>query len=123
MENRNDGVNIRISGNISCIKNFIEDIRKESPPASNILSVESFETEAEEFNDFSIVKSKDQSGEITEISPDIAVCEDCLKDMQLQKNRIKYPFINCTNCGPRFTIIKDLPYDRDKNHDEKISDV
>ncbi|MFC2117977.1 carbamoyltransferase HypF [Bacteroidota bacterium] len=114
VENRNDGVYIRITGNTQNINSFISDIRKENPPASNILSVESCEINFEKFNDFNIVKSKDQSGEITEISPDIAVCEDCLKDMQEQKNRIKYPFINCTNCGPRFTIIKDLPYDRDK---------
>ena len=48
------------------------------------------------------------------VSPDIAVCDDCLQDLKTQAHRINYPFINCTNCGPRFTIIKDLPYDRDK---------
>lgn len=49
------------------------------------------------------------------ISPDVAICEDCLKEMMdINDRRYLFPFINCTNCGPRFTIIKDVPYDRDK---------
>ncbi|MGL4292731.1 MAG: carbamoyltransferase HypF, partial [Bacteroidales bacterium] len=63
-------------------------------------------------NKFSIVKSQNISENVTSISPDIAVCEQCLQEMETQQNRINYPFINCTNCGPRFTIIKELPYDR-----------
>ena len=61
---------------------------------------------------FSIARSKANDDLITEISPDIAVCEDCLADMTSDPGRIDYPFINCTNCGPRFTIIEGLPYDR-----------
>ncbi|MFH1936421.1 MAG: carbamoyltransferase HypF, partial [Bacteroidota bacterium] len=56
----------------------------------------------------------DLSDVVTEISPDIAVCDECLQDMEIQPNRIHYPFVNCTNCGPRFSIIQDLPYDREK---------
>jgi hydrogenase maturation protein HypF len=63
---------------------------------------------------FEIRKSRETSLGITEISPDIAVCEDCLRDMKTQAHRIAYPLINCTHCGPRFSIIKDLPYDRPK---------
>ena len=64
------------------------------------------------FSDFKILSSKNIEHRITEISPDIAVCDDCLKDLRIQKHRRNYPFINCTNCGPRFTIINKLPYDR-----------
>jgi len=64
------------------------------------------------FSDFKILSSKNSADIITEISPDIAVCNDCLKDLRIQKHRINYPFTNCTNCGPRFSIINKLPYDR-----------
>lgn len=114
VENRNDGVFILICCDSETLKIFAEDIRKKAPPASNIDSVEFTETEYMEFSDFSIVKSASVSDTITDVSPDIAVCSDCLNDMKTQSNRINYPFINCTNCGPRFTIIKDLPYDREK---------
>lgn len=114
VENRNDGVGIKVTGNPDILKQFTDAISKSSPPAAYIDSIEIKETEFENFTDFQIIKSKTVSDQITDICPDIAVCEDCLQDMKNQKNRIHYPFINCTNCGPRFTIIKDLPYDRDK---------
>ena len=60
------------------------------------------------------MKSYDNTKKVTEISPDIAICSDCIEDMKSQSHRINYPFINCTNCGPRFSIIQDLPYDREK---------
>ena len=64
------------------------------------------------YDNFSITGSKAIDNQITEISPDIAVCDECLADMTGDPGRIDYPFINCTNCGPRFTIIEGLPYDR-----------
>lgn len=66
----------------------------------------------EGYDKFIITASKAADGQITEISPDIAVCDECLADMSSGPRRIDYPFINCTNCGPRFTIIEGLPYDR-----------
>jgi hydrogenase maturation protein HypF len=66
------------------------------------------------YSSFEIADSKSFDNQITEISPDIAVCDDCLEDMERDPRRIDYPFINCTNCGPRFTIIQGLPYDRAK---------
>ncbi len=65
------------------------------------------------FSNFEILKSKIVIEKTTEISPDIAVCGECLDDIKIQKNRINYPFVNCINCGPRFSIIKDVPYDRE----------
>jgi hydrogenase maturation protein HypF len=114
VENRNDGVAIKITCTIDTLNQLISSIKQTSPPAANIESINFILTDKEEFIDFKIVKSKTTSNLITDISPDIAICSDCLIDMKVQKNRIDYPFINCTNCGPRFTIIKDLPYDRDK---------
>ncbi|MCK4750677.1 MAG: carbamoyltransferase HypF, partial [Bacteroidales bacterium] len=64
------------------------------------------------FESFEIRKSEDISEAVTEICPDIAVCHDCLADMKVQSHRMNYPLINCTRCGPRFSIIRDLPYDR-----------
>jgi hydrogenase maturation protein HypF len=115
VENRNDGVIIEIEANDELLDKFIQTIRKEAPPASSIERVEVNRIERSKgFADFSIVKSSNASDAVTEISPDIAVCKDCLEDMKTQPHRLSYPFINCTNCGPRFSIIRDLPYDRDK---------
>lgn len=114
VENRNDGVTIHVEGKESDIQKFISDIGTKAPPASRIQSVKRSIIEPGNYSGFEIVKSSDTSDEITEISPDIAVCSECLQDIKVQENRIDYPFTNCTNCGPRFTIIKDLPYDRHK---------
>lgn len=114
VENRNDGVIIHVEGDDRNITKFLSDFETEAPPVSKIQSIDKTAAEFTGFTGFDIVKSSDVSGEITEISPDIAVCSECLQDMKKQVHRIDYPFINCTNCGPRFTIIKDLPYDRHK---------
>jgi len=114
VDNRNDGVYICAQGDVEKIEAFVQSIKKEAPLASKIVSMNISDVDAENFTEFTIVKSKNTSDAITDVSPDIAVCPDCLADMKVQKNRINYPFINCTNCGPRFTIIKDLPYDREK---------
>jgi hydrogenase maturation protein HypF len=114
VENRNDGVYIQAEASEKILKEFLEKIQVHAPPASHIEKIFVTETKWTGFTDFRIIKSTNTSDEITEISPDIAVCDDCLQDMKIQSHRISYPFINCTNCGPRFTIIKDLPYDREK---------
>ncbi|MDD5507276.1 MAG: carbamoyltransferase HypF [Bacteroidales bacterium] len=114
VENRNDGVRIRVTCTESALRAFIEGIRNRAPEAADIYSIDHVKGNYESFDDFRIKKSENLSDDITEISPDIAVCDACLEDMKRQPHRIGYPFINCTNCGPRFTIIRDLPYDRDK---------
>jgi hydrogenase maturation protein HypF len=112
VDNRNDGVHICITADELTISNFVENIRKYAPPASDITQIIISEQHLQKFDSFNIVKSKNTSNDITDVSPDIAVCEECLNDMKSQGHRIIYPFINCTNCGPRFTIIQKLPYDR-----------
>jgi hydrogenase maturation protein HypF len=114
VENSNIGVEICLEGPEIEVNNFINILPKRLPEASHINSIEVKNMNICGFNDFSIVKSRSVSDEITEVSPDISVCKECLKDIKSQKNRLDYAFTNCTNCGPRFTIIKDLPYDRKK---------
>jgi hydrogenase maturation protein HypF len=114
VENRNDGVSLVIEGKIEQISAFTSSLRESAPIASSISTIDIQDVKFENIKGFSIKKSESVSDDVTEISPDIAVCDDCLEDMKHQKDRIDYPFTNCTNCGPRFTIIKDLPYDRQK---------
>ncbi|MCB2220785.1 MAG: carbamoyltransferase HypF [Bacteroidetes bacterium] len=114
VENRNDGVVVKVEGAPDQLEHFIADISNKAPLASNIQDIRVELAAAEGFDEFVIVKSENTSEQITDVSPDIAVCEDCLLDLKKQSHRINYPFINCTNCGPRFSIIQDLPYDRDK---------
>ncbi len=112
--NTNENVIIRISGASATIHRFVVSLREEAPAASMIEDIDVRELEPETIAGFSIRHSHDVSDDITEISPDIAVCDECLGDMKKTGTRLDYAFVNCTNCGPRFTIIRDLPYDRDK---------
>jgi len=112
VENNNQGVKIVAEGTKQNIERFIDSIPKLIPEASSISELIVSPSKIYGFTDFKIVKSKSISDEVTEVSPDIGVCKACLQDMKEQPHRQAYSFTNCTNCGPRFTIIKDLPYDR-----------
>ncbi|MCF6170365.1 MAG: carbamoyltransferase HypF [Bacteroidales bacterium] len=114
VENNNTGVEVLVEGAESSVAQFISDIPSLLPLAASISEISVSEREITGFSSFSITKSRTLSDEVTEVSPDIGVCNACLSDMKNQPNRLAYPFTNCTNCGPRFTIIHDLPYDREK---------
>jgi hydrogenase maturation protein HypF len=114
VENSNDGVLIEVNTSQAGVLDFVADIRSKAPPASNVTDISFNPVSKETFKGFEILKSRNASDAITDVSPDIAVCDECLSDMRTQPHRMDYPFINCTNCGPRFTIIRELPYDRDK---------
>jgi len=114
VKNTNENVIIIITGTPVNIQNFLISLKQEAPPAALIDEITLLEIEPISFPSFTIHESHDISSQITEISPDIAVCEECLHDIDQPGNRLDYPFVNCTNCGPRFTIIEDLPYDRAK---------
>jgi hydrogenase maturation protein HypF len=101
-----------LQGDLKTVERFSNEILENAPPASQIKSIELIPKQVDRYDDFSIASSKIIDNQITEVSPDIAVCDDCLADMANDPDRIDYPFINCTNCGPRFTIMKGLPYDR-----------
>ena len=112
VDNRTNGVSVIVQGDLKSIDKFTNDILSEAPPASRIKSIGVLPKMMEGYDKFSITGSKASDDQITEVSPDIAVCDECLSDMSSDPGRINYPFINCTNCGPRFTIIEGLPYDR-----------
>ncbi len=112
--NTNENVKILVTGDPVNISSFLTALRNEAPPASMIEAISTVEIKSAVFDSFRILESHNVSDEITEISPDIAVCNDCLEDITKNGSRLNYAFVNCTNCGPRFTIIQDLPYDRAK---------
>jgi len=111
--NDSKGVTLDIEGNPQEINSFLQELKKNPPPLSNIEKVTSKKLSVKNFHEFKIIESEEGKEKTTLVPPDIATCEDCRKEM-LDKNdrRYLYPFINCTNCGPRFTITKGLPYDR-----------
>jgi hydrogenase maturation protein HypF len=112
--NNTTGVLIDVEGEASTIEQFIDDLKTNPPPLSVIESVEHrADLDFANYSDFRIVESDAGGEKFMPISADIATCADCLREMfNPADRRYRYPFINCTNCGPRFTIIEDIPYDR-----------
>ena len=111
--NNTSGVNIEVEGESSAIDEFIQKVKSEPPPQAVIFEMHSQNIEPLGYEDFTIRKSADREEKFVPISPEIATCSDCLKELfDPSDHRYRYPFINCTNCGPRFTIVKDIPYDR-----------
>ena len=107
------GVTIEIQGPAETVQDFVDRLSAEAPPLARITSVAICDLPCNGDHDFSIVHSHGGEEVRTLISPDVAICPDCLREMFDPKDRrYRYPFINCTNCGPRFTIIRDIPYDR-----------
>ena len=92
---------------------FIERLPNELPPIAKIDSMEVCEIDAENYSDFEIIESKDTYSGVSVIPPDIAICDKCLEEIRNPKDRrYKYAFNACTDCGPRFTVIDSVPYDR-----------
>lgn len=111
--NSSQGVFIEVEGEKQIINEFIFRIEKEKPEFSFITGMEFSFLDPVGFSNFEIRESTNDENKSTIILPDIAVCEDCLNEMNNPSDRrFHYPFINCTNCGPRFSIIESLPYDR-----------
>ena len=108
------GVEIEAEGEKQSLDTFIESIKNTPPPLSDITDIQVTEIAVKRDTDFNIVETETSSSEETTlISPDYNVCPDCLRELFEQKDRrFEYPFINCTNCGPRYTIIEGTPYDR-----------
>ncbi|MEE4195255.1 MAG: carbamoyltransferase HypF [Anaerolineae bacterium] len=113
--NSSAGVEIEVEGEENQIKSFQAAVIDEIPPLAKIDSVEMHEIAVKHFNQFAIQQSQSKPGDFIPVSPDVSICDECLSEMLDPTNRrYRYPFINCTNCGPRFTIIQDIPYDRPK---------
>ncbi len=112
--NNTTGVLIEVEGQKEKLDEFLVRIESEKPGLSKIYSLQHAYLEEIGFKGFEIKKSKEEGSKTALILPDIAVCEECLNDITNPKDRrFIYPFTNCTNCGPRFTIIDELPYDRE----------
>ena len=115
VSNTSQGVVVIVQGEKDKIKTFSDSIQKHKPLLSSISDIQSKEISKPEYTSFTIQKSKSSKDRSTLISPDVSICKDCLNELNNPDDRrYEYPFINCTNCGPRFTIIEDIPYDRPK---------
>jgi len=109
-----EGVKIHLQCQPENLNQFLKLLKKKAPVRSVIQKIEVSQYHSErEFEDFSIEFSRNNSIQIAQVSPDLDVCKECLTELFDPGNRrYLYPFINCTNCGPRFTIIQRMPYDR-----------
>lgn len=114
VRNTTSGVEIEIEGTSANTSRFLRSVRNNTPPAARIDEISIDNVTSKGHREFSIRESKRSEG-FTQISPDIATCGDCLYEMYDRKDRrYGFPFINCTNCGPRYSIITETPYDREK---------
>lgn len=113
--NTSEDVKIEVEGETKDIEEFIKGLREQAPPMSHIEDIQVVPAQPQNYDKFEIRESIAETGKYQLVSPDIATCPDCLKEIfDAADRRYRYPFTNCTNCGPRFTIIKDIPYDRPK---------
>ena len=110
--NDSAGVLVEVEGRAHEVEHFIDSLRADAPPLAVVTSVEGEELSPLGTEGFAIEASRGGSAGAP-VSPDIATCDDCLDEMNDPTDRrFRYPFINCTNCGPRFTIVESIPYDR-----------
>ena len=113
VKNTGTGVKIKAGASSEILDNFITNIRKKSPPSSCITEIKVKKNGVNNYKSFNIVKSSGQAGSGLNIPPDIALCSKCREDIKSPGNiRFEYPFTTCLNCGPRFTMVDKLPYDR-----------
>lgn len=111
--NDDAGVFIEVQGTPAEIDKFIFRLRGEAPPLARVEAIDVFNLECIKAEDFVIVDSRFTDGSVTTVPPDSSVCEQCWRDVQDPANRrYRYPFTTCTHCGPRYTLITGLPYDR-----------
>jgi hydrogenase maturation protein HypF len=113
--NDSGAVFLEVQGPIPCIDEFHRRLRAEAPPLAAISAIHIVEVSADSACDstFRIVNSQTVAGATSPIPPDMAVCDDCIAELfDPNDRRYRHPFVTCTNCGPRFTIIRALPYDR-----------
>lgn len=111
--NGDDGVRIRVEGADSALEAFLADLRSDAPAASRIAAIDVAEGVPEGFAAFEIRASEHVGAPTTRISPDLPVCGACLRELfDPADRRHRYPYVNCTDCGPRFSIVHRLPYDR-----------
>lgn len=113
VRNTSAGVEIEVEGTPDALATFTRLLQHEAPPLARVQSVATCPISNGSFTTFEIRASQSLAGAFQSISPDIAVCDNCRRELfDPADRRFRYPFINCTHCGPRYTIIRDIPYDR-----------
>jgi hydrogenase maturation protein HypF len=113
VSNEEAGVSIHLEGEVYEIDAFVSQLKRQPPAAARIAAMDIESIAPAGFHDFSIRESRSASTPTVRISPDLPVCEDCLREMRNPADpRYRYPYINCVNCGPRYTVVQSLPYDR-----------
>jgi hydrogenase maturation protein HypF len=111
--NGDQGVEILLEGTEQGLKTFARDLKLKAPPAASIAEVEVTSVEPTGLKEFSIRESLRREQPTVRVSPDLPACDACLAELfDPADRRYLYPYINCTNCGPRYTVILGLPYDR-----------
>lgn len=111
--NGEQGVEIFLEGDEPSLTAFVRDLKVQAPPAACIAAIEVNSSEPVGLSDFTIRSSEPAQRPTARISPDLAVCDECLQELFDSANpRYQYPYINCTNCGPRYSVVRRLPYDR-----------
>lgn len=115
VRNSSSGVDILLNGSIDGLQAFLDQLTSHPPALAKIDLIISNPVPPQDFADFTILPSLVEEGQFVPISPDMSICADCARELfDPTDHRYRYPFINCTNCGPRFSIIQDIPYDRPK---------
>jgi len=113
--NTSGDVKIEVEGDREALDKFVDELETMAPPLARIEGITAVEATVKGYNQFEIRHSLAEEGKYQLVSPDIATCEACKRELlSPEDRRYRYPFTNCTNCGPRFTIIEDIPYDRPK---------
>jgi hydrogenase maturation protein HypF len=113
--NTSEDVKIEVQGDSRDLEHFVSELQHNAPPLAHIENVSVTRHPPADYTGFEIRRSVAEGGKYQLVSPDITTCQHCLKEIfNPDDRRYHYPFTNCTNCGPRFTIIEDIPYDRPK---------
>lgn len=113
VSNTAQGVRIEVEGPPTEVEAFVRRVEQERPPLSRIYSFETWALDAHGYSGFEIVASDGSGAKSALVLPDIATCPECLRELfDPADRRFRYPFLNCTHCGPRYTIVRALPYDR-----------
>ncbi len=122
MRNDSSGAVVEVEGAADDIDRFLADLRQHPPPLAVIESVDVRDVPLAGGTGFTIADTSRTDGGRTLASPDVAMCADCAAELRDPADRrYRHPFVNCTNCGPRFTIIAALPYDRSAHDDGRAS--
>jgi len=109
------GVTIEVEGPEDSVKQFPVRLRNEQPPLAAVEEIQMKMMKPAGYRSFDIFVSKEEAGPVSLVPPDVATCDQCLAEtLDPRDRRYRYPFTNCTNCGPRFTIIEGMPYDRSR---------